>query len=128
MCPLVHDLDERRVSRWTRSVAWYCGLIEESRPVSLLGGDRTTTSSRVVTTASYIDSASIQPAGQLRTTDVVPPHDLEQARMIRQPKRLGRSRQVPVVPFQGRNQDPSLGFGFECLEGSGPTSARFDHA
>ena len=48
--------------------------------------------------------------------DAVPPHDLEQARVVRESQRLGRPGHVPLVPLERRDHDPPLCLRLELLE------------
>src|SRR5688572_9889595 len=55
----------------------------------------------------------------LASTHTVPPHDLEQARMVRQPELLGRLRDVPLVSLECLDHDLSLRLRLSLDERSG---------
>src|SRR5438034_4298271 len=55
----------------------------------------------------------------LLTTDCVPAHDLQQARVIGEAELLGRLRDVPLVALQSGHDDASLGLGFEGVKARG---------
>ena len=49
-------------------------------------------------------------------TDAMSPHDLKQAGVVGEAEGLGRTGHVPLMPLQGRHDDPPLRLRLQLLE------------
>ena len=78
--------------------------------------DRTTDVSCPLGHSAKRGDVSMRTHRESATADPVPTHDLEEARVVGEAKLLRGSRDVPLVAFERRHDDLSLGFGLELDE------------